>query len=171
MIDARTFIALAAVLTMAGCEDLSRFATDGESVFRGTVTGSEPDSFIRRGFSPGTRMELRFNPQISAVPQPGAITTSPDPITLERVFDETPLESITALQHDLLSQYDFPGGGRVQNYIYLARPIGGPLAGRDVMIFLSLLDDGSVELRVVAGTGEGSRRDHFGIFRLRKEAL
>jgi hypothetical protein len=40
-----------------------------------------------------------------------------------------------------------------------------------VMIFLSLLDDGSVELRVVAGTGDGTRSDHFGIFRLRKEAL
>ncbi len=158
-------------ISVMGCEDLSRFATDGESVFRGAVIGSESDSFIRRGFTPGTRMELRFDPQISAVPQPGTITTSPDPVTSERVFDETPLESIAALQHDSLSQYDFPGGGRVQNYIYLARPSHGPLAGRDVMVFLSLLEDGSIELRVIAGTGDDARRDHFGIFRLRKEGL
>ncbi|MDQ3037306.1 MAG: hypothetical protein M3Y87_33235 [Myxococcota bacterium] len=158
-----------ALLSLAGCDDLSRFATDGDAVYRGTVVGDEADSFVRRGFAPGTVMELEFDPRSSDVPQPGSLTTSPDPITGERVFDATPLESIPPLQHDLLSEYEFPGGGRVQNYLYVARPVAGPLAGRDVMIFLSLLDDGSAEIRVIAGTGEAARGDHFGVFRLRRE--
>lgn len=156
-------------LALSGCDDLSRFATDGDAVLRGTVVGVEPDSFVRRGFAPATVMELDFDPLMSAVPAPGSITTSPDPISRERVFDATPIESIAALQHDLLSQYDFPGGGRVQNYLYVARPTSGPLAGRDVMIFLSLLDDAGAEVRVIAGTGDEARGDHFGVFRLSRQ--
>lgn len=158
-----------ALLSLAGCDDLSRFSTDGDAVYRGPVVGDEPDSFVRRGFAPGTVMELEFDPRISDVPQPGSITTSPDPITGERVFEATPLESIAPLQHDLLSEYQFPGSGRVQNYLYVARPVAGPLAGRDAMVFLSLLDDGSTEIRIVAGAGDVARGDHFGVFRLRRQ--
>lgn len=161
-------LALVGVGALSACDDLSRFATGDDSVFAGSVVGEEADSFVRRGFAPATTMELEFDPRTSDVPIAGSITTSPDPITGERVFDATSLESIAPLQHDLLSEYDFPGGGRVQNYLYVARPSAGPLVGRDVMIFLSLLDDGSAELRVVAGTGDDARGDHFGVFRLRR---
>lgn len=163
-------IGSAALLALGGCDDLARFATDEGTVFRGAVAGDEPDSFIRRGFAPGTTLELEFDPRSSDVPQPGTITTSPDPITGARAFDATPLESIAPLQHDLLSEYEFPGDGRVRNYLYFARPSAGPLAGRDVLVSISLLDDGGAELRVIAGPGDAARGDHFGVFRLRRQS-
>jgi hypothetical protein len=164
-------VALALFVVLCACDDLSRFSTGTDSVFTGMVVGDEPDSFVRRGFAPATTLQLEFDPHASDVPIAGSITTSPDPITGVRTFDATSLESIAPLQHDLLSEYEFPGGGRVQNYLYVARPLAGPLAGRDVMIFLSLLDDGSAELRVIAGTGDESRGDHFGLFRLHRQAI
>lgn len=157
---------LVVALTLAACDDLSRFRTDGASVYRGEVAGEEGISFLRRGFSPDTVLELELDPTRPDVPQPGSLTSSVDPASGERVFDATPLRSIAPLQHDVLSEYDFPGGGRVRNYLYLARPDSGPLAGRDAMIFISLLDDGGVEVRVIAGEGIEENGDHFGLFRM-----
>jgi hypothetical protein len=158
------------VLAAAGCDDLSRFATDGDTVLRGSVVGGEEESFIRVGFAPDTAMELDFDPRASDRPFPGTITTSPDPVTGARAFEGSPLIAIAPLQHDLLSEYEFPGGDRVRNYLYVVRPGAGPLAGRDVMVFLSLMDDGGAEVRVVAGAGDAARGDHFGVFRLRPGA-
>lgn len=157
---------LVAALALAACDDLSRFRTDGASVYRGEVVGDEGLSFVRRGFAPGTVLELELDPTRPDVPQPGSLTSSVDAVRGERVFDATPLRSIAPLQHDLLSEYDFPGGGRVRNYLYVARPTSGPLAGRDAMIFISLLDDGGVEVRVIAGEGIEENGDHFGVFRM-----
>ena len=104
-------------------------------MFRGPVVGGEGDSFIRRGFSADTEMDLEFDARAADRPSPGTLTTT-DPVTMERVFDATPLEPIAPLQHDVLSEYDFPGGARLRNFLYVARPTSGPLAGREAMVFL-----------------------------------
>lgn len=155
------------VLTL-GCETLDRFRTDDHAVFHGTVTGDTTDSFIRRGFPPDTTLDLEFDPTMAQGPSAGTITTSSPDGTV--FFDRTQLRVIESLEHDLLSQYDFPGAGRIRNYVYDARPESGSLAGRDAMIFVSLMEDGSIEVRVIAGSGDESRGDVFGLFRATRVA-
>ncbi len=77
----------------------------------------------------------------------------------------------------------FPGGGRIRNYMFVARPDSGPLAGRDAMVFLSLLRGGNVEVRLIAGPGldicdpgdcatiDAGECDYFGVFGLSREPL
>ncbi len=155
-------------LALPGCETLDRFRTDDHAVFHGRVTGDTTDSFIRRGFAAGTTIDLEFDPTLAHGPAAGTITTaSPDGVAH---FDHTELRVIESLEHDLLSQYDFPGAGRIRNFVYDARPEAGPLAGRDAMVFLSLMEDGSIEVRVMAGTGDESRGDVFGLFRASRVA-
>ncbi len=163
---------LAALLVIAalgaGCESYDRFRTGADGVFRGTVLGEADDPFIRRGFAPGTVLDVRFDPDAVERPEVGTLTTvAPDET---RVLDAVPLESIAPLSHDLLSEFQFPGAGRLENFLFLARPTTGPLAGREVMVFLSLLDTGEMEVRVVAGTGDEANGDVFGVFRLRRTA-
>jgi hypothetical protein len=158
------YLGLSLVLLLAlGCETLDRFRTNDHAVFHGTVTGDTADSFIRRGFPAETTLDLEFDPDMAQGPTAGSITTqSPDGADY---FDHTELRVIESLEHDLLSQYDFPGAGRIRNYAYIARPDTGLLANRDVMVFLSLMEDGSIEVRVIAGSGDVSRGDVFGLFR------
>ena len=87
------------------------------------------------------------------------------------------------LAHDQLGLYEFPGGGRVRNYMFVARPDAGPLSGRDVMVFVSLLRGGNIEVRLVAGPGlemcdpsdcaeiDAGGCDYFGVFGLHRESL
>ena len=170
-----------------GCNDLEEFQTDPGEAYIGAVIGTEetegcedagdyPCSFIRRGFTSRTQLELTFDPN-EVGGSPGTLTTVGE--LCGPTFDETPLRAITALTHDQLSLYDFPGGGRVRNYIFIARPETGPLAARDAMVFLSLLRGGRVEVRVIAGTGNApcdpsdcdafnaGGCDFFGVFDLR----
>jgi hypothetical protein len=159
-------LSLGALLALtAGCESYDRFRTGPDRVFRGTVLGEGESSFIRRGFAAGTTLDLHLDPEALERPVAGRVTTiAPDGT---RLLEDVALESITPLAHDLLSEYQFPGAGRIENFLYLARPTSGPLAGREVMVFLSLLDTGEVEVRLVAGVGDETRGDVFGVFRLR----
>lgn len=154
-----------AILLM-GCEDVSRFKTTDEDVFRGPVIGDEPLSFIRRGFAPGTVLQLDFDPSEPDRRVLGRMSTI-DEAGL-RVFEQTELESIPPLAHDELSEFSFPGPGRVRNFMLIARPESGPLAGRDAMVVVSLLDSGGVEVRIIAGSGDEDRGDYFGLFLLRR---
>lgn len=157
------------VAPAGGCESYDRFRTSSSRVFRGTVLGEGDTSFIRRGFAAGTMLELQFDPDAVERPQVGVITTvAPDGT---RLLDAVPLESIAPLAHDLLAEYQFPGAGRLENFLFLARPAAGlPLGGREVMVFVSLLDTGDIEVRVIAGTGDEAAGDVFGVFRLRASA-
>ena len=54
-----------------------------------------------------------------------------------------------------MSQYDFPGGGRIKNYIFGARfrseDASAPLGvARHAMVFVSLMESARVEARVIA---------------------
>ena len=132
---------------LAGCDDLREFKTGPDQVFRGEVIGSDAEqlteSFIRKGFESHTLLELRFNPGASGLPVmndggsadgarsvPGTLHTytcsdGRNSCSAEEgkvgPFDHAPLLTIEALAHDTLSQYTFPGGGRLQNYIFGAR--------------------------------------------------
>jgi hypothetical protein len=173
-----SFLCTLALCSLTACDDLAAFKTDTNSVFRGEVVGSDSDvaqsSFIRQGFPSRTQLELTFDPSVATltVPSdggpapssdgPGTIDTylcpagkahcavelrTPGPITHARLL---PIES---LAHDALSQYTFPGGGRIRNYIFglrfdQATPTGA--ISRYAMIFLSLMDSGRVEVRAMA---------------------
>jgi hypothetical protein len=161
-------VGLAGGSLASGCDSYDRFRTGTTRVFRGAVLGEGEASFIRRGFAAGTTLELQFDPDAVERPEVGILTTvAPDGT---RLLDAVLLESIAPLAHDLLAEYQFPGAGRLENFLFLARPETGPLAGREVMVFLSLLDTGDVEVRVIAGTGDEAAGDVFGVFRLRPTA-
>jgi hypothetical protein len=190
-------IGLACTL-FAACEDLSEFRTDDDHVFGGEVIGSgdESTSFIRRGFASRTQLELTFDPgQASDVaasdPGTGEASVSPGTIhTYTCPADPTPcagddrkpgpldhaaLEPIESLSHDALSRYDFPGGGRLKNYMFGARfesELGADTVQRHAMVFLSLMENGRVEARIIApsvresGTKEEAHPALFGVFML-----
>src|SRR5690606_23176650 len=83
---------------------------------------------------------------------PGRITTTGQTCDAE-VFTDTALLPIPALENDQLALYDFPGGGRIRNYLFALEPEAGPLAGRDAVAFVSLLRDGHIEVRLLSGSG------------------
>jgi hypothetical protein len=154
-------------LSQAACDDLSSYRAVGGSsgVYRGAVIGSDGDSFIRRGFAAGTELTLTFDPSLASSPSPppGTITTSDLCMGLPS-FDNTPLEPILPLAHDQLSQLEFPGGGRIRNFMFSAHATAGCLAGRDAVVIVSLMDGGVIEVRVIVGTGDEARGDRFGVF-------
>jgi hypothetical protein len=185
MTAARAFTsttAILALLVLSACNDLSEFHTDDDEAFQGKIVGSDADnqqdSFIRSGFPSHLTMSLSFDPWET--------DTSPGKITLtdkggESIwFSKTRLESIRPLMRDPLSQYTFPGAGRVRNYIFSARISGQP---RSASVFISLMEDKEIEARVIApgvpsedGNGYESVDDValeplFGVFRLTKVQL
>lgn len=180
---------IAALGGILGCDSLSEFETDDGEIYTGAVAGvNDPEvcpagvdcSFIRRGFPSGTELDLQFDP-FSAFDQPGTITTRGE--TCETTFEDTPLLPIPPLAHDQLGLYEIPGRGRLRNYIFVARPETGPLAGRDAMVFVSLIRGGAIEVRVVAGSGlticdpndcgevDSGACDFYGFFPLGREAI
>lgn len=177
------------VLCVASCDNLGEFQTGEGEVYRGEIAGvNDPEScpegidcsFIRRGFPSGVTLDLTFDPD-RQYDVPGTISTSGE--NCGSTFDDTPLLSIAPLAHDQLGLYDFPGGGRIRNFMFVARPEGGPLAGRDAMVFVSLLRGGSIEVRVIAGPGtiicdpsdcaelSTGECDYFGVFVLERESI
>jgi hypothetical protein len=178
-----------------GCDELDEFHTAPGEVFHGQVIGGEMDggvSFVRSGFEPRTEMELTFDPERASaldsrgdLRSPGEIHTYECPPDTDQCaqserepghFDRAPLEPIAELAHDALSQYDFPGGGRLRNYMFGARfrtpgEASAPL--RDAMVFISLMENGRIEARVIAQSAldaSGSQVDPplFGVFALER---
>ena len=160
---------------------------DDDEVYRGDVFGStdgscgEADcSFIRRGFSSTAVLEMAFDPDLAAS-EPGTISILNE--SCSAPFTNIALAPITPLVHDQLGLYEFPGGARVRNYIFAARPEDGPLANRDAMVFVSLVRGGKIEVRIIVGAGmdacdpsdcaaiDAGECDYFGVFELRQEAL
>ena len=173
---------------VGGCDSLTEFSTGEGEVYSGAIAGvNDPEvcppgvdcSFIRRGFPQGTTLDLSFDPY-AIYEDPGSITTRGE--ACAPTFEDTPLLPIPPLAHDELGLYEFPGSGRLRNYMFVARPDAGALAGRDAMVFVSLIRGGSIQVRVVAGPGlticdpsdcstlESGECDFFGVFSLQQEA-
>jgi hypothetical protein len=164
-------------LALSGCDDLSEFKTSKATLFRGEVVGSDSDpessSFIRQGFASHTRMDLDFDPYATSLPEegdrnvaiPGRVHTYVCPAEHSDCdasqgtvgpFDRARLEPFENLAHDALSEYTFPGGGRLRNYIFGVRfstaldADGGMPLARNAMLFISLMDSGRIEVRAIA---------------------
>lgn len=142
-----------------GCSNLADYT--GE--YQGSIIGTDDSScsegtcsFIRRGFEAGTTLHLRFDAEGAASDR--TLTTS------DGSFSNTPLLPIAPVEHDFLSQLELPGAGRIKTMIYAAQPSTGPLANRDPIVFLSLMDGDQIEVRILVGAG-----DYFGLFRLERQ--
>ena len=139
--------------------------------------GIDDCSFIRRGFPSGVTLELTFDPA-KQYEEPGTISTSGE--VCGATFTDDELLPIAPLAHDQLGLYEFPGGGRVRNFMFVVQPTTGPLADRDAMVFLSLIRGGRVEVRIIAGPGQFcdpsdcariDECDYFGVFELNREPI
>jgi len=163
---------------LPGCDDLSDFETDGD-VFRGQVIGTGSEVF-RQGLSPGTFLELEFDPDRAEGrgdidEPPGHVHTyvcedgnagcsEPEPGPIMR----SALESFPILGHDVLSDYSFPGGGRLRNYIMSVR-LTEEGAG-SAMVFVSLMEHGGIEVRLLAPGAEPGVEGMFGVFPLSRQS-
>jgi hypothetical protein len=142
-------------------------------------------------------LTLHFEPSSATLPPDSGLDSLPNTIsTDDGTFQNTPLEAITKLSQDPLSELDFAGPQRLRNYMLLARPATGPLAGRDALVVISLLASETTEVRVIArsadgvtscpsdleprpaGAGDGdspapagevTRREYFGLWKLKKK--
>jgi hypothetical protein len=136
-------------------------------------------SFVRSCFSDTVCAVLHFDPD-KAVASDAGLGDAPNTLTTnDGVFAQTVLEPVPGLANDHLSLLDFPGPQRLRNYLLLARPLSGPLAGRDVFVVVSLLASEDIEVRVIARSADGSAscaeveplstsepREYFGLFRM-----
>jgi hypothetical protein len=178
-------LALALVCVGAlGCDDLKEFEGTRSNVIVG-------GNFVRSCFKERTELTLTFDPSLISTSAEVDAGLPPNTIsTDDGTFQNTRLEAISRLPHDPLSELDFPGPQRLRNYVLLARPDSGPLAGRDALVVVSLLASDTVEVRVIARSADGvtscpsdveaadagpvvplasvSRREYFGLWRLRK---
>lgn len=178
-----------ASLVGVACDDLDQFRTDAGEIFRGPVVGNEATdagtvmdqrrSYLLYGFDAATVMELEFDPAlVSTGRSPGRIDTfvcedrslgecsdaarSPGPL------HRAALRQVPGLSDDVLSRYDFPGASRVRNYIFYAQ-LGageGDAPHHNAMVFLSLMESGEIEVRVVSAGADGAASPLFGLFRL-----
>jgi hypothetical protein len=185
----RVGLAVALGFLTTSCLELDDFDTDEESEYTGRVFGADPDdcddrarcSFIRRGFGSDAVLHMRFDPDgVQSVA--GSLSTTGEGCR-EATFTDVPLIAIEPLLHDQLSLLEIPGGARVKNYIFALSPVSGPLAGRDVVAFVSLLRSERIEVRVLAGSGQNACNpadcdqinaggcDYFGVFSLDREEL
>lgn len=176
------------LLLLAACDDLKDF----RGGYSGQIIGGE---FVRSCFGSATELTLRFDPNLAVVrenvssPLPNTITTN------DGAFTDTVLEPLQNLVQDPLGELDFPGPQRLRNYMLLARPQTGPLAGRDAVVVVSLLASESVEVRIIARTADPlpgmvtgcpsdldpqdggvdeeprtASREYFGLWRMRRRA-
>ena len=180
----RLALAAALGLLMVGCVELDNFGDD----YAGQVFGADADdcedlarcSFIRRGFGGETVLQLRFDPD-NAQTVAGSVSSSGE--ACGPTFTDVPLIAIEPLLHDQLALLEIPGGARAKNYIFAMSPVSGPLAGRDVVAFVSLLRSERIEVRVLAGSGQNACDptdcaqitaggcDYFGVFSLAREGM
>ena len=184
-------VLLAALVLALGCDELDEFKTEPGEVFHGDVIGNDRDggtTFIRSGFPARTQMDLTFDPARASAAESrsaGTLDTYRCSDEADRCpsadrepghFTDAALEPIESLAHDSLSQYDFPGGGRLRNYILGARfttPSDPEARTRDAMVFVSLMENGRIEVRVIAASaldasGSQVAPPLFGVFPLER---
>jgi hypothetical protein len=160
---------IAVMLLAVACDDLDEFRIHGDETFAGPVVGSDgPDdggsvpgcNFVLCGFPERTTLTLRdFDPDLAGGAPTGTITTA------DGTFDQAALLPIAGLEHDALSGYTFPGGGRIRNYMLGAR--FGEGDARYAVVFVSLMENGRIETRVHAPSTTADSEDAlFGVFRL-----
>jgi hypothetical protein len=140
-------------VSLAGCRDVSRFTTSGDH-YEGTVV---PADFVRVGIGADTKACLTID--ANRLQEAGGTFSTDD-----GRFRAVPLRSIAPIWHDPLSTLSF-GEGRLENLIYgvaTSSPFDGG-AGDDVLVVISLMQAGDVEVRLVHPRG-----DLFAVFDLQR---
>lgn len=134
-----------ACLASMGCKNVSRFSSkDGDHFEGGVVKGS----FVRAGVADDAKMCLLLDAG-HLQDAPGTLSTS------DGRFKDALLRPIPQIWHDPLSTMAF-GEGRSQNLVYVVSPTTRSTTttagdAQDVMVFLSLMDAGGLEVRLVRG--------------------
>jgi hypothetical protein len=163
-------LVLGALFTSAmGCKSVARFSSRDGDHFEGDVVKG---SFVRAGVAEDARMCVILDAN-HLQDSPGTLSTS------DGRFKGATLRPIPQIWHDPLSTMSF-GDGRVQNLVYVATPTApaadaAPAADtQDVMVFVSLMDEGGLEVRLVRGAPQtdgggpapGQSTPVFGVFTL-----
>jgi hypothetical protein len=138
------FATAALLATGMGCKNVSRFSSKDGDHFEGDVVKG---SFVRTGIGDNAKMCLLLDAG-HLQDAPGTFSTS------DGRFKDAQLRPIPQIWHDPLSTMAF-GEGRSQNLVYVASPTPSATApasdAQDVMVFLSLMDEGGLEVRLVRG--------------------
>jgi hypothetical protein len=151
-------------LLLVGCEDERGFSTGRTDVFTGELVdadflvASPEESGI---LAPGTRMDLTLH-MSRLDDDPGTVSTS------DGLFETVALVALPAITFDRLSALEIPGGF-LRSLVFLAPTAAPELNGADAVLFVSLGQNGRVETRVLAGSGE--RRRVYGLFHLEREPI
>ncbi len=159
VVSAASTIAALAFLTV-GCRDTAGFSS-GSGHYEGAVVSGR---FVRAGIADQTRACVTLDAD-HFQDAPGALWTD------DGRFHATPLRPIPQIWHDPLSTLSF-GEGRTKNLIYVVSPNGdGGLSNADVFAVVSLMQAGTVEVRLMRGApssdgGDVDNDDLFGVFDL-----
>ncbi|MDP8999550.1 MAG: hypothetical protein M3O46_05505 [Myxococcota bacterium] len=129
------------VAATAGCHDLSSYSTAGDH-YDGRVVQAD---FVRAGVGGATMACLTIDAD-HLQDAPGAISTS------DGRFHAVALRSIPQIWHDPLSTLSF-GEGRLRSLLYIATASVsyGDAHGDDVLVVVSLMQAGDVEVRLIRG--------------------
>src|SRR3954466_607542 len=130
---------LLAATSVLGCRDVSRYSSHGDHYEGDVVKGS----FVRAGVADDAKMCLTLDAE-HLQDAPGTLTTS------DGRFRATALRPIPQIWHDPLSTLSF-GDGRRQNLVYVATPLAASGDTQDIMVVMSLMTEGGVEIRLVRG--------------------
>lgn len=163
------------LLPLGGCRELDAFSTGSGEIYRGAIV--KPDE-VRNGinvdgdtvndvFGPATTMTMTLRVEDFQTNNVARVTTS------DGLLTDAPLLSVPQLWNDTLSGLSFPAG-RLRSGLYFVRASAGApggLAGRELAAVLSLMVNGSVELRVLSAPDSAPDRGDglYGLFRLHKE--
>lgn len=148
------------LVAIAACSDLDRYATSQDEVWRGQVVESR---YVRRGFDDLPTLELAPLDLSNTTSAPGRITTS------DGTFVDAALLPIAPAAYDAFGQLDL-GQGRTKSFPFFVEVTAGPHAGELALAILSLLDDETLELRIVRGTGaDPDGDDLYGLFPLSRQ--
>jgi len=173
MLGAGSRRALAALLLassgLPGCRALDSFSTQPGEAYEGVIVDA-PE--FRRGddttappvLGAGTTMSLTLNVGDLQSTEPGGAGTV---TTGDGLLAAAPLLPIGPLWRDTLSGLTFPDG-RLRTVLYFVEgSTGAPggRAGERILVVLSLMVDGAVELRLIGGPDPDGL---YGVFRLRK---
>jgi hypothetical protein len=155
---------VASLAMIMGCRDVSRFSSKPGDHYEGDVVKG---SFVRSGIAEDAKMCVTLDAE-HLQDAPGTITTS------DGRFRATTLRPIPQVWHDPLSTFAF-GDGRRQNLLYVATPVTDAGDPQDVMVVLSLMEEGGIEVRLLRGApvadaapASAETQPMFGVFPLER---
>lgn len=128
----------ALLATVAACRDPERFSTHGDH-YEGLVVGG---AFTRAGVEPSLRLCLELD-ATSLQDRPGSLRSS------DGRFNG-PLRVVPEAFHDPIATLTF-GDGRERTMLYAVTPTADGGAEPEVLVLLSLMTGGTVDVRLVRG--------------------